>query len=61
MELEQVGILQDRIDAALETLTAWNNSAWGIGGAAGDIDREQYEALLQIAWRLESIIEEQGL
>ena len=51
--------LQNRIGAALETLTAWNNAAWGIGGAAGDLDREQYEALLQIAWSLETIIEQQ--
>lgn len=30
--------MQGRIGAALETLTAWNNAAWGIGGAAGDND-----------------------
>ena len=50
--------IQNRIGAALAVLTAWNNDFYGIGGAAGDLDREQYESLLHIAWALENIIEQ---
>ena len=50
--------MRERIGAALSALTAWNNDYFGIGGAAGDLDREQFEALLQVAWTLENIIEQ---
>ena len=58
--MNNLEILQERTGDALARLTELNDTAYGFGGAAGDIDREQYEALLNIAWALEKIIENIG-
>lgn len=54
-------MMQERIGAALNKLTAWNGAFWGIGGAAGGLDWEQYETLLMLAWELEEIISTYGV
>ena len=54
-------IVQERIGTALNTLTQWNNAFWGIGGASGCLDRDQYETLLMLAWELEDIIKTYGV
>ena len=60
VSMDDMDRARDRIGDALARLAELNNNYFGLGGAAGDADREQYESLLRIAWELETILEEAG-